>query len=65
MTKARIAVAGAGLIGRAHMKLAQQSAACTLSAVVDPAPAAAEAAARAGVAWYRSCLLYTSDAADE
>ena len=54
MTKARIAVAGAGLIGRVHMKLAQQSPTCTLSAVVDPAPAASEAAARAGVACYRS-----------
>ena len=54
MTKARIAVAGAGLIGRVHMKLAQESATCTLSAVVDPAPAAAEVAAQAGVALYRS-----------
>ena len=54
MTKTRIAVAGAGLIGRVHMKLAQESATCTLSAVVDPAPAASEAAAQAGVAWYRS-----------
>ena len=49
MTRTRIAVAGAGLIGRAHMRLALQSPTCTLSAVVDPAPAAAEAAAQAGV----------------
>src|SRR5262245_11213287 len=54
MTKTRIAVAGAGLIGRAHMKLASESPTCTLSAVVDPAPAAAEVAAKAGVPLYRS-----------
>lgn len=54
MAKLRIAVAGAGLIGRAHMKVAQASATCTLSAVVDPSPAAAEAAGEAGVPHYDS-----------
>ena len=54
MNKTRIAVAGAGLIGRVHMKLVGESPTCTLSAVVDPAPAASEAAAQAGAAWYRS-----------
>jgi predicted dehydrogenase len=48
----RIAVVGAGLIGAAHMARAQASPTCTLSAVVDPAPAAREAADRAGVPLY-------------
>lgn len=52
--KTRIAVAGAGLIGRAHMGVAQASPRCTLSAIVDPAPAAAALAAQAGVALYGS-----------
>ena len=38
--KTRIAVAGAGYIGQAHMDVAQKSPTCTLSAVVDPSPAA-------------------------
>jgi predicted dehydrogenase len=54
LAKTRIAVAGAGLIGRAHMKVAQASATCTLSAIVDPSPAAARAAAEAGVPHYDS-----------
>ena len=45
-SKTRIAVAGAGYIGRAHMAVAQQSGTCTLSAIVDPSPAAAAIAAR-------------------
>lgn len=54
MSRTRIAVAGAGYIGRAHMAVAQKSATCTLSAIVDPAPAAGAAAANAGVPLYRS-----------
>lgn len=54
MSRTRIAVAGAGTIGLAHMALAQRSATCMLSAVVDPAPAAAAVAARAGVPLYKS-----------
>jgi len=54
LAKLRIAVAGAGLIGRAHMKVAQASATCTLSAGVGPSPAAAEAAGEAGVPHYDS-----------
>lgn len=52
MTPIRIAVAGAGYIGQAHMAVARQSPACMLSAVVDPAPAAAARAASAGVPLY-------------
>jgi predicted dehydrogenase len=51
---ARIAVAGAGLIGRRHVELVRESPDCELAAVVDPAPAAAELAAAAGVAHFRS-----------
>jgi predicted dehydrogenase len=54
MSRTRIAVAGAGLIGLAHIAIARASTTVVLSAVVDPAPAAADTAARAGVAWFRS-----------
>lgn len=54
MTTLRIAVAGAGLIGRRHIELIQASNACELCALVDPAPAAAELAAAAGVPLYAS-----------
>ena len=50
----RIAVAGAGYIGVAHMAVAQKGARCTLSAIVDPAPAAQAVAAQAGVPLYES-----------
>lgn len=49
MRQSRIAVAGAGLIGRAHIRVLQASRTCTLSAVVDPA-----AKADAGVPQYGS-----------
>ncbi|HET9047195.1 MAG TPA: Gfo/Idh/MocA family oxidoreductase, partial [Casimicrobiaceae bacterium] len=52
--KIRIAVAGAGYIGQAHMGVAQASTRCTLSAVVDPSTAAQATAAKAGVPLYRS-----------
>jgi predicted dehydrogenase len=54
MSKIRIAVAGAGYIGLAHMDVAQESPTCILSAIVDPAPAAKAIAARAGVPLYPS-----------
>lgn len=49
MTKIRIAVAGAGLIGQAHIKVLGTSPSCMLSAIVDPSPAAIEVAAKSGV----------------
>ena len=52
MNRTRIAVAGAGTIGVEHMELAQRSPTCTLCAVVDPAPAARDLAARARVPLY-------------
>jgi predicted dehydrogenase len=54
MDRIRIAVAGAGYLGRAHMAVAQQSGTCALSAIVDPSPAAEALAAEAGVPIYRT-----------
>ena len=54
MNKTRIAVAGAGYIGQAHMGVVQASPTCILSAIVDPSPAAVEVASRAGVPLYAS-----------
>ena len=54
MTRTRIAVAGAGYIGQAHIAAALASRTCTLSAIVDPSPAAAAVATHAGVPLYRS-----------
>lgn len=65
MSKTRIAVAGAGYIGQAHMSVAQTSPTCTLSAIVDPAPAAQDIAAKAGVPLYRSLAeLFDKDRPD-
>src|SRR3954467_1459196 len=50
----RIAVAGAGLIGRRHIEEIDASSTAQLAAVVDPGPAAAEVADRFGVPLYRS-----------
>ena len=44
MAGLRIAVAGAGTIGRAHIERIQASKECELSAIVDPMPAAADQA---------------------
>ncbi|SDM89016.1 Gfo/Idh/MocA family protein [Polaromonas sp. JS666] len=54
MPKTRIAVAGAGYIGQAHVGVVRSSPTCTLSAIVDPAPGAAALAAAAGVPHYAS-----------
>ncbi len=54
LLKTRIAVAGAGYIGQAHIAAAQGAPGTTLMAVVDPSPAAAGIAAAAGVPLYRS-----------
>jgi len=65
MTRTRIAIAGAGYIGQAHMAVARASASVTLSALVDPSPAAAAVAAEAGVPLYQSLEeLLTRDRPD-
>jgi predicted dehydrogenase len=53
MNKLRIAVAGAGYIGQAHMGVIQAGTSCALSAIVDPAPAAQDLAHRLQVPCYR------------
>jgi predicted dehydrogenase len=51
----RIAVAGAGRIGRRHIELvAHHAEHCELAGIVDPAPNAADVASRYGVALYAS-----------
>jgi predicted dehydrogenase len=65
MNRTRIAVAGAGYIGLAHMAVARKSPTCELSAVVDPAPAAEAMAAKAGVPLYKSLAdLFAADRPD-
>ena len=65
MIQTRIAVAGAGTIGLAHMGAAQASASCMLSAVVDPAPGAKAHAHKAGVPLYTSLAeLFAKDRPD-
>jgi len=65
MSKTRIAVAGAGYIGLAHMGVTRASSTCTLSAIVDPSPAAQAHAEAAGVPLYRSLAeLFTADKPD-
>ena len=46
----RIAVVGAGVIGRRHAEIVAASPACALAAIADPAPAAADFARSLGVA---------------
>lgn len=50
----RIAVAGAGLIGMAHISVIGQSPSCMLSAIVDPSPGAVALAAQAGVPLFKT-----------
>jgi predicted dehydrogenase len=65
MSKTRIAVAGAGYIGQAHMGAAQASNTVTLSAIVDPSPGAAATAEKAGVPLYGSLAeLFAKDKPD-
>jgi predicted dehydrogenase len=65
VTKTRIAVAGAGYIGLAHVGVARSSATCTLTAIVDPSPAAPAHAAAAGVPLYASLAeLFAKDRPD-
>ena len=65
MSKTRIAVAGAGYIGLAHMGVLRNSPTCTLSAVVDPSPAARAHAEQAGVPLHASLAeLFAKDRPD-
>jgi predicted dehydrogenase len=52
--KIRIAVAGAGQIGKRHIEHVVKNDACVLAAIVDPASAAADYARALGVAIYKT-----------
>jgi len=65
MSDVRIAVAGAGLIGKRHIEEVDASDAARLCAVVDPFPAAAEVAGTFGVPWCSSLReLFEKDRPD-
>ena len=65
MGKIRIAVVGAGLIGRRHIELALASPSCELSAIVDPAPGAETIASKAGVRLFKALdELFDTDRPD-
>ena len=65
MSKTRIAVAGAGTIGLAHIGVLGASSSCELSAVVDPSPAAQAHADAAGVPLFKSLAeLFAKDRPD-
>jgi predicted dehydrogenase len=64
-SRIRIAVAGAGQIGRRHIEHIRKNAECTLAAIVDPAPAAADFARSLGVPVYKSLAeLFAQDRPD-
>lgn len=54
MTKVRIAVAGAGVIGLRHIEEIEKSRSAELASIVDPSPGAAQAAQRAHAPIYAS-----------
>lgn len=54
MTNPTIAIAGAGLIGQAHIAAALASSQIKLMALVDPAPVAQGQAKKLGLAWFAS-----------
>jgi predicted dehydrogenase len=54
MNKTRIAVAGAGIIGRAHIGVLLGNPTCALAAIVDPSLTAAALATRCGVPLFAS-----------
>ena len=61
----RIVVTGAGGIGRRHIELVSQCDACELAGIVDPAPAAAAIATKAGAPLYASLdKLFAAEAPD-
>ncbi len=65
MNQVRIAVAGAGLIGQRHIEEVDASSSATLSAIVDPFPAAAEVAAKYSVPLYASLAdMFAADKPD-
>jgi predicted dehydrogenase len=65
MSRTRIAIAGAGLIGQAHIGAARRSTTVALCAIVDPSPGAKATADAAGVPLYASLAeLFAKDKPD-
>jgi predicted dehydrogenase len=65
MSAVRIAVAGAGLIGKRHIEEVDASSDAELDSIVDPGPAAPELAGKFGVPLYRSLAeLFERDKPD-
>lgn len=65
MDRVRIAVAGAGLIGKRHIEEIAASPVARLASVVDPGPAGPEWAGRCGVAAYGSLAeMFAADRPD-
>ncbi len=65
MNKVRVAVAGAGVIGRRHIEELVRSASAVLASIVDPSPAADPLAKQYGVARYESLdVMLESDRPD-
>jgi predicted dehydrogenase len=54
MTKTRLAVLGAGLIGKRHVQHVLAEKQATLGAIVDPSPIGKQLAAESGVNWFPS-----------
>jgi len=63
-TPVNIAVAGAGLIGREHVRVINADAQCRLSAIIDPTPQAQAMAQQHQVAWYPDLDALFADAAN-
>jgi predicted dehydrogenase len=65
MSQVRIAVAGAGLIGKRHIEEIDASDSAVLASIVDPGPAGSELARTYGVSLYASLAeLFTKDKPD-
>jgi predicted dehydrogenase len=65
LSRVRIAVAGAGLIGKRHIEEIDASGVADLASIVDPFPAGAELAGKYGVAVYPSLAeLFGTDKPD-
>ena len=61
MKPVKLAIVGAGLIGRRHMELVSVSTECTLVAVCDADPARAATAEEFGVPFYQSLKALLSE----
>ena len=59
-SKLRIAVVGAGAIGKVHIEAVRCSPDCTLSAIVDPSPSAVTVATDIGVPLHASIAALLS-----